>query len=209
VTRSGVSPSMVRPFPTRVPRLILILAPMSAVLAGCGRPEQAGNGAQADVRTTAPQPAPASSSARAKPALTAQGYDTIRIGAKPADAIGYALAPVGGTPEDACRIFRSPRVPGLAVMVEQGVVTRLTAHGDAKVRTERGIGVGSTEAEVRAAYRPLGESPHKYDAAPAKNLVWGEEGVPEALRFEIGADGRVVQLHAGASPALMYVEGCG
>jgi hypothetical protein len=148
--------------------------------------------------------------APAAPVLTAQGYDTIRIGAKPGAAAGYALAPAGGSAADACRIFLSPRVPGLAVMVEQGVVTRLTARaGATEVRTERGIGVGSTEAEVRAAYRTLGETPHKYEAAPAKNLVWGEEGVPEALRFEIGTDGRVAQLHAGASPALMYVEACG
>lgn len=143
-------------------------------------------------------------------AFTAQGYDTIRIDATPAQA-GYGLADDGAY-QDACRIYASPRLPGLAVMVEAGRIRRLTLYtspaGPSPIRTERGIGLGATEAAVRAAYRPLGEEPHKYEPAPAKYLNFGEEGVPQALRFEIGADGKVGEIHAGGSPWLFYVESC-
>lgn len=142
--------------------------------------------------------------------LSAAGYDSIRIDATPAQA-GYGLADDGAY-RDACRIFQSPRLPGLAALVEDGRIRRVTLYtgrsGPSPIRTERGIGVGSTEAEVRAAYSPLGQEPHKYSAAPAKNLFWGEEGVPQALRFEIGENGKVSELHAGESPWLQYVESC-
>lgn len=162
----------------------------------------------------APPPAVAATSTAASPArapvLTAQGYDGIRLGVAPA-AAGYGLADDGAY-RDACRIFTSARLPGLAALVEDGVIRRVTllaaSARPSRIRTERGIGVGSTEPQVRAAYRPVGEEAHKYSAPPAKNLYWGEEGSPEALRFEIGEDGRVSALHAGESPWLQYVEGC-
>ena len=159
----------------------------------------------------APGPQLDAAVALATPVLTAFGYDTIRLGASPAEPSEYALAD-DGSYQDRCRIFLTDRVPGLAVMVENGKITRLSASaraaGASKVRTDRGIGVGSMEAEVRAAYAPLREEPHKYVAAPAKDLFFGgSEDVP-GLRFEIGPDGRVIEVHAGRMPALGYVEGC-
>lgn len=195
------------------PRPSLPLA-VALALAGCSvepAPERAaaGNGSALTVPATAPAPTPSSSPAPVA-VLTPQGYDTIRIGATPAEA-GYGLTDDGNY-QDACRIYTSPRLPGLAAMVEDGRIRRVTLftarEGPSPVRTARGIGLGATEAEVRAAYRPLGEEPHEYSDPPAKNLYWGEEGVPQALRFEIGPDGRITELHAGESPWLRYAEGC-
>jgi hypothetical protein len=190
------------------------------LLAACGQPASDAPSANVaapeaavprDAAPPAPAPAAPAPASPEGPVLSPRGYDAIRIGAKPGAIAGYALASPDNA-GDECRIFRSDRAPGLLVMAEKGVITRLSAYGGqdgaAAIRTDRGIHVGSTEAEVRAAYAPLAESPHKYEGPPAKDLVWGGQGAAPGLRFEIGGDGRVSRLHAGAAPALQYVEGC-
>jgi len=147
---------------------------------------------------------------RNEPALTANGYGAIRIGGS-ARAPGYRFAATGPTAGGRCRSLFDPAVPGLEVIAERGVVTVVKARGFpvvSHVRTDRGIGVRSTEAELRMAYAPLAETPHKYEDAPAKNLVWRAPGTRNGLRFEIDTKRRVSAIHAGAEPALMYVEGC-
>ncbi len=172
-----------------------------------GRPAVASANAQA---TAAP---PAQVEARPfAPALTAAGYDGIRIGTTPADARGYGLID-DGSYEDSCRIFTSPRLNHVYAIVENGRIMRLTAFhrpgsGSATIRTDRGIGVGATEAEVRAAYTPLREQPHHYVEAPAKDLFFGGSEREPGLRFEMGNDGRVTAIHAGLMPVLGYVESC-
>jgi hypothetical protein len=193
--------------------------PIALLVAGCGTPAAPDNGGQsanstvsepsnAQAAATAPAPAPAP----AVPVLTAGGYDTIRIGARPAEAEGYELAD-DGSYEESCRIYTSPRLPSSYAIVEDGRIMRLTGFqeresGPSPLRTDRGIGVGSTEAEVRAAYTPLQEQPHHYVEAPAKDLFFGGTEREPGLRFEIGADGRVTNVHAGLMPVLGYVEAC-
>ena len=173
------------------------------VLAGCAR----------DGEAEADTPAPAAATRlAAAPTLTASGYDTIRIGASPADATGYALAEEEGYDGD-CRIFTSQRLPSVYFIVERGRVMRLTAHAEggaaaSTLRTDRGIGVGSTEAEVRAAYSPLREEPHEYLSPLGKNLYFGGSETEPGLRFEMGDDNRVSHVHAGLEPVLTYSEGC-
>ena len=145
-------------------------------------------------------------------ALSATGYDTIRIGAPPTDAEGYALTD-DGSYEDSCRIYASERLANFYAIVENGRVMRLTAFhrpgsGGERIRTDRGIGPGSTETEVRAAYSPLREQAHHYVGPPAKDLFFGGSEQEPGLRFEIGEDGKVSAVHAGLMPVLAYVEGC-
>jgi hypothetical protein len=167
---------------------------------------------------TAEVPEPANSvpgdsgSAPAALVLQAAGYDTIRIGDPPSAAQGYALTD-DGSYEDSCRIYSSDRLDNLYAIVEDGRIMRLTVFhrpgtGGEAIRTDRGVGPGSTEAEVRAAYSPLREQPHHYVEAPAKDLFFGGSEQAPSLRFEIGADGRVSHLHAGLEPVLSYVEAC-
>ena len=86
---------------------------------------------------------------------------------------------------------------------------RVTVGQGSDVKLVEGIGVGATEAEVRAAFPGFREAPHEYLGPPAKYLTApnAESGDP-ALRFEIGEDGKVSLVHVGTMPVLGYVEGC-
>jgi hypothetical protein len=208
---------MIRFASTPVP---IVAGMLGLALAGCGgadssdaatpvaRPPQGSNAAVAPAGDSGA----AADSATAMPALGPAGYDTIRIGAPPSEAEGYALAD-DGSYQDACRIYTSDRLPNAYAIVEDGRVMRLSVFHlrgtDAEpIRTDRGIAPGSTEAAVRAAYSPLREQPHHYVGPPAKDLFFGGSEREPGLRFEIGEDGRVTYLHAGLEPVLSYVEAC-
>lgn len=200
---------------------VMLAGLLASALAGCA-PEDA-PGAPADpaaamspsnAAATGPTSGSGTSPGAApeSPVLRPDGYDTIRIGAAPAQAEGYALSD-DGSYEDVCRIYASDRLPNAYAIVEEGRIMRFTVFDrpgtDAgPIRTDRGIGPGSTEAEVRAAYSPLREQPHHYVEAPAKDMFFGGSEQEPGLRFEVGSDGRVTNLHAGLEPVLSYVEGC-
>jgi hypothetical protein len=149
------------------------------------------------------------------PPLTADGYGDLRIGMSIADA-----RRVSGQPLDAEAL--EPEIPGacseqqyraadgdqLWLMFEQDRITRITAGGEAPhTRTEQNVGVGSTDAEVRAAYPDVIEQPAKYDDPPAHDLVAWTTPQQSGLRFEVNAQGVVSAVHAGG-PSILYVEGC-
>jgi hypothetical protein len=84
------------------------------------------------------------------PALTAQGYGSVVLG-MPMEA------------PDACSYVRPPDVPsGPLVMVVEGRVRRIDVI-EAGIVTAEGIGVGSSEANVRSAYPAATPQPHKYE----------------------------------------------
>lgn len=139
--------------------------------------------------------------------LTLEGLGALKVGqAVPADS-GWAER--GAQASDACRTVTSPDYPGVYGLVERNTVRRVTVGQRSTVKLIEGIGVGSSEAEVNAAFGGFRSEPHKYVEAPAKYLTApnAASGDP-ALRFEIGKDGRVSAMHIGMEPQLRYVEGC-
>lgn len=163
---------------------------------------------------SAPEPAKPAGPAR----LTPDGWGALRIGMARAEvvaAVGEDArpdAPDSPDPES-CDEFRPARAPaGMRVMIEQGRLTRITLDRDAMVETGHGFRVGTPAAAIKAA---LGSrvvaTPHEYGEAPSEYLTaWIRPPTgadPRGIVYEIGADGRVAQVHAGGS-SITYVEGC-
>lgn len=159
--------------------------------------------------TAAPSPTAAASIAPvdSSDVLTLEGLGALKVGqAVPADS-GWAER--GAQASDTCRTVTSPDVPGVYAIVEGGLVRRISVGQRSDVKLVEGIGVGASEDEVNAAFPGFRSEPHKYVEAPAKYLTApnAASGDP-ALRFEIGADGKVSVMHVGVEPQLRYVEGC-
>lgn len=195
------------------------LAPCLALaLAACSpepsaEPEEAaeaGNAAAPPAATPATPPATPPAAPPPAPAanvLTLEGLGPLRIGeAVPANS-GWAER--GAQISEECRTVGSPDFTGVYAIVEGGRVRRVTVGERSDVKLIEGIGVGAAESEVRAAFPGFRGEPHKYSDDPAKYLTApnAASGDP-ALRFEIGQDGKVSQVHVGTMPVLGYVEGC-
>lgn len=208
---------------------------MLALLAlpACGSPEPAKQDAEARVAPAAtpvtstraqavPEPtAPASAPAALR--LAPEGLGPLKIGmtlAQVTDAWGADAEPdaVGGADPASCDQFRPARAPqGVLVMIENGRLTRISLIRENPIRTDRGVGLGSTADAVRGAYKgTVAASPHKYRDAPSEYLThWARKAVPgdrttptdRGIVFEVDGRGIVDLVHAGG-PSIQYVEGC-
>ena len=98
------------------------------------------------------------------------------------------------------------------VMIQRGLLTRITLTSGATVRTDAGLRVGDPAGAVETAYgQRLTSTPHQYLAAPARYLiVWRSPPTTESARgiaYVIDTEERVSTIHAGAQ-SIAYVEGC-
>jgi len=189
-------------------------------LAACNAPEPAA----APDTPPASAPAPTDTPVAVDPnVLTSEGLGALKIGmtlAQVVEAAGADANPgaVGGADPASCDEFHPARAPqGVLVMIEQGVLTRVSLIRDAAVKTDRAFGIGSTAAEIKAAYGGgVVAQPAKYEAAPAEDLfVWSRGGstsyvtdtTARGVRYEVGTDGLVKAVRAGG-PSIQLVEGC-
>ncbi|ONF95426.1 hypothetical protein [Sphingomonas jeddahensis] len=206
-------------------RTLVSTLALGLALAACSsEPEQPDDTLPAnitqDVPPVAETPAPASSTSpttQPSPSLVAtpvsgktlalEGLGDLRIG----EAVprGSNWAERGGQIPGGCRTVSSPDFPGAYAIVTEGKVRRITVGQRSDVKLVEGIGVGSTESDVKKWFGGFREEPHKYEDKPAKYLTApnAASGDP-ALRFEIGADRKVSLMHVGTMPVLGYVEGC-
>ena len=193
---------------------LLTASVLAVALAACSsEPAKAPEpGDTATVSTTPDEtlsetPAATDTAAADPKVLSLEGLGDLKIGqAVPA---GSHWAERGAQESDACRTVTSPDYPGVHAIVEKGKVQRITLGQRSGVTLIEGIGVGSSEADVKKWFAGFREEPHKYEAAPAKYLTApNAKGGDPALRFEIGQDGKVAMIHVGTMPVLEYVEGC-
>lgn len=156
----------------------------------------------------APAPTPSAAATSTSPrTLALEGLGDLRIGqAVPA---GSSWRERGAQTGDSCRTVSSPDFPGAYAIVTDGKVQRITIGQRSDVKLVEGVGIGSSEADVKKWFAGFREEPHKYVEAPGKYLTApnAASGDP-ALRFEIGADRKVSMMHVGTMPVLGYVEGC-
>ena len=179
------------------------------VLAACSPPSQ-------PAASTATSAAPETTIPASVEPVTPEGYRGVRIGMTLRQAetvLGQAIQPDGNDEDsEACVTFHigegDPRTEA-SFMAENGHVTRVSFYGPAPPsRTPEGVGVGSSDAQVRAAYAGrVIEQPAKYDDPPAHDLIVWTTPQTAGYRFEVGQDGKVNALHAGG-PSILYVEGC-
>ena len=91
------------------------------------------------------------------------------------------------------------------LLFEENILQRISTDNPI-FRTAKNVGVGSTEAEVKAAYgRALTIVPHTYDEDGHYLKVIDKTGF--GFMFETNGV-QVTSMHVGKSPALEYVEGC-
>jgi hypothetical protein len=182
-------------------RALLALV-LGLALTGCGQ-------ASAPAPQTEPAPEAAAPTAEV---ISPEGYGPVRIGMSVESAntaLGGIL--VADEPLDdpqGCRTWNTGGPSAVYYMSDQDRITRISfVDGSEAIRTAEGVGVGSSDAEVRAAYPNAVEQGAAYADAPAHDLlVWA---VPDksGLRFEINDEGRVTALHAG-NETILYIEGC-
>lgn len=175
--------------------------------------------------SSAPSDAAGPADEIAEAVLTAEGWGPLRIGMT-LEEVKAAAGPdadpdaVGGPEPEYCDQFRPERAPeGLYVMIEEGILTRISLSEPAGVETDAGLGIGAGADEVRAAHgERLHAEPHHYLELPAEYLtVWaigdpGEEAYTEdpaarGIRYETDLERRVETIHAGSS-SIQYIEGC-
>ena len=142
--------------------------------------------------------------------VTPRGFGPVDAGMRLSEVATVLGVPTtAGGREEACTIIHSVALPaGVSFMIVNDVVARVQVDSGT-VTTDEGVGIGTSEAQVRAMYAGrVTSTPHKYtkgryltvrSAAPADT----------AFRLLFETDGRqVTRYRAGRLPEVAWVEGC-
>jgi hypothetical protein len=188
---------------------------------GSGSRDTMGAGGDPGVAASQPADTAALSGQRAVPQpnpqlLTPDGWGPLRIGMSRAEVVAAAgedATPdaVGGPDPSRCDEFRpSSAPPGVLVMVEENVLTRISLSRTTDIRTPEGFSIGDDASAVLTHYGSRARvEPHQYWAVPAKYITVRSTTSPDGrgIRYEVDSGGKVVHIRAGG-PSIEYTEGC-
>ena len=153
--------------------------------------------------------APALAGAPASGLVTLDGVSGAVPGMRPAQVADALGAPVRlmGPASDVCRVALISAGPlrGYAIFEDRRLGALFFEKG---ARTGKGIRIGSTVADLEAAYgNRLRSQPDKY-VPGARNLFVRRAKAPHwELRFDVSKAGKVTTIAQGARP-VRYVEAC-
>jgi len=145
--------------------------------------------------------------------LTFDSFGAARIGMSReqlAEALGGKLedAMPGDDDSEQCGYVTSARVPkGVSFMLIDQHLARIDIISP-QILAASGIRIGSTQADVLAAYPGRVQvSPHAYTSPEGTYLTIHSLDGHLGIRFETD-QGRVVNFYAGTAQAIEYIEGC-
>lgn len=185
---------------------------LAAATAGCGRAADRAD-TPPDLPPPAaenPAPAPDTSNGPDRWRITPHGIGPVMIGVPLADvATAIGASPDIPPAERECGYVQATGAPaGVIFMVRDGIIARVDVR-EAGVLSGEGIGIGATEAEVKARYgAQVTQQPHKY--TDGHYLVVRPMSADSAThRLVFVTDGSVVtSMHGGRLPEAEWVEGC-
>jgi hypothetical protein len=113
--------------------------------------------------------------------------------------------------DHSCVFRQLARLRGVGLMVigddPAGPVRTISIGTGSDIRTDTGIGLGSSLRDVRAVYGPGVDDP--FDHYPVGgDAVLVQAGANRYLAFIGDAQNRVVELRLGLKPEVLYSEGC-
>lgn len=138
-------------------------------------------------------------------ALRFDGYDRYRIGMTRRES-GLTVDPNSSGDPDSCGF--APAGNGVLVMIAADRVVRFDVIQGSPVRTEAGIGLGATEADVKRAYgNRVTTEPHEYQEL-GHYLVVRDPARPNLLLLFETDGTRVTTFRSGERNAVEAPEGC-
>jgi hypothetical protein len=156
------------------------------------------------------------------PALTMEGYGPVKVGmtrAQAESALGAKLEMFFAEENDPNSCGTGKRAdgknPDVYYLIEDGRVARVEivtidtgTPTSPPIRTAKGIGLGATEAQVKAAYgASVKVTPHTYLTPKGHYMTVMSPDGKRAIVFETDGE-RVIAFRGGRIPQVEYIEGC-